>query len=154
MANSELDTKNKVSVPKDAKNSSVSVRDNRALYRRSVSAFRSVGAFAGGFSNIFYVIFFILFALMFYSYAFNMEQTYTFTGFLNAMSEVPQIDNSWIVNFSNLTIEGDWGLFDFFREFIINTSIRIISFLLYMVTGIGQLLVYIYYVVRTFLFIS
>ncbi len=108
------------------------------VYEKSGGAFR--------------VFFFVLCVLMFYSVAFNTGRTITFTSLLQSLADAPVIDNSWISSFSDLTIRGDWGIFDFLKNFL-NSFVGVISFLLYLVNGLVQLITYFGYIIRTLFFI-
>lgn len=99
----------------------------------------------------FRVFFFLLCVLMFYSVAFNTGRTITFTSLLQSLADAPVIDNSWISSFSDLTIRGDWGIFDFLKNFL-NSFVGVISFLLYLVNGLVQLITYFGYIMRTLFF--
>lgn len=99
--------------------------------------------------NFFTVIFLVLFLLMFFSAVSGTDYNFTFTSFLESLSDSPTVDTSWIKTFNSLRISSDWDLFNFLRDFI-NTFMDIVSLLLWIVVGLSQLVVYIGYVFRVF----
>lgn len=107
------------------------------------SMVRSSGA------NFFTIVFMCLFLIMFFSAATGLDTSFTFTGFLEGLADSPSIDTSWIKTFNSLRITSDWDIFNFLRDFI-NTFMDIISVLLWLVTGIAQLVVYVGYLFRVF----
>lgn len=72
----------------------------------------------------------------------------SFQSFLQYMTTCPQINISNIVN---LSIGGDWGPFDFLRNFL-NSICAIISFALWVAVQLINCLSYIFYFVR-FIFV-
>lgn len=100
-------------------------------------------------ANFFTVIFMCLFLIMFFSAATGSDTSITFTGFLEGLADSPSIDTCWIKTFNSLRITSDWYIFNFLRDFL-NTFMDIISVLLWLVTGIAQLVVYVGYLFRVF----
>ncbi len=94
--------------------------------------------------------FFMLFVIMIINVVLGSETNVTFTYMLQSLSESPSIDISWITTITEQVITDDWGIFNFFRNFL-NSFIKIISFALYFVTGVAQLFVYVAYIIRVFL---
>lgn len=119
----------------------------RQLSKRTKSSNRSMGnsVSSGGF---FRIAFFVLFVLMFYSVATGSSQEVTFSSLLDILSGAPVIDNSWVQSFRDLSISSDWGVFNFLRDFL-NTLMQIISFALYIVSGLVQVVVYFAYFIRS-----
>lgn len=103
--------------------------------------------YAASRANFFTVVFMAIFLLAFFSAASGSDNTITFTSFLNALADSPSIDTSWIKTFNDLRISSDWGVFDFLRDFI-NTLMDIVSVMLWIITGVAQLIVYVGYLFR------
>lgn len=99
--------------------------------------------------SIFKALFIVLFMVSFFNAVSGNGRIITFTGLLNALSEAPSIDISWIGHFMDLTIKNDWGLFDFFRTFL-NQFMGIIGLMLYFVTGVAQIVVFFSYFLGVF----
>lgn len=74
----------------------------------------------------------------------------TFSGFLDMIQNIPQIDfKSSKFFFTDLTIKDNWGPFDFLRNFI-NTIVLIFSILVFVCLGLAQLVVVLTYVLGFF----
>lgn len=97
--------------------------------------------------NFFTVVFLVLFVLMFFSVASGVDSHITFTSLIDSLADSPSIDTSWIKTFNSMRIESDWSIFNFLRDFL-NTFVDIISVLLWIITGIAQLIVYIGFIFR------
>lgn len=65
----------------------------------------------------------------------NLEM-FTFEGLLQSLSELPRI-NFTFTNVIDLTISGDWGIFEFLRN-VINGSVTIINLLLWLASLLLQ----------------
>lgn len=91
--------------------------------------------------SVFHYVFIILFIISFYYALIGRDFNLSFSGLLSILEEAPSIPTDWITDFANLTITGNWGVFEFLKTFL-NTIMGIISFALYFVTGASQLVVY------------
>lgn len=69
---------------------------------------------------------------------------FTFTSFLSYLQNVPQIS---IGNFNLFTINGDWGLIDFFRRFL-NSIMSILNFGVWMCSQLVNCVFYLLYFVK------
>ena len=135
-------TNNAVSVPRV-----VSAREQRVLdYHLRKSTNSMYGAETFGF---FKILFFVLFIFMVFDVIYSNDRVITFSSLLEGLADSPVISSDWVTNFADLTISSDWGIFNFFRDFL-NLNVRIISFLLYVVNGLVQVVVYFTYLMRTF----
>lgn len=99
---------------------------------------------ADNFLSIVIVIFTILFIVS-YVRSLTGASEITFTSFLEFIQTVPEI--SFANSFIDLTILGDWGIFDFLRNFL-NVFTNIFSVLIYLFGGLVQLLTYLVYLLR------
>lgn len=93
--------------------------------------------------SIFYVIFLFIFIISFSHYiALGTFSDITFSGFLNWISNAPEFDVSW--SLVDLTIYGDWGIFNFLRSFLnfFTDIFEVIIFLFGMIVKSLQFVVY------------
>lgn len=93
--------------------------------------------------SIFYVIFLFIFIIAFVHYLrFGTLSDITFTGLLNLLSNAPEFDVSW--SLVDLTIYGEWEVFDFFRIFLnwITDIIEVLVFLFGMVIKALNFIIY------------
>lgn len=115
------------------------IADNRAAIRRYESMSK-----ADNFLSVVIVIFTILFIVSYVRSLVGAGEI-TFTSFLEFIQTVPEV--SFATNFIDLTILGDWGVFDFLRNFL-NIFTNLISVIVYLFGGLVQLLLYVVYIVR------
>lgn len=92
------------------------------------------------------VLFILLFMNLFYGALGNTEPI-TFTSFFQYMSEIPYDFSGWFN--IDLTIQGNWGWFDFFREFI-NQISSMLSLSVSVVGLIGFVFVFLLRVITFF----
>lgn len=115
------------------------VADNRAVVRRYESMSK-----ADNFLSVVIVIFTILFIVSYVRSLVGAGEI-TFTSFLEFIQSVPEV--SFASNFIDMTILGDWGVFEFLRQFL-NIFTNLISVIVYLFGGLVQLLLYVVYIVR------
>lgn len=70
------------------------------------------------------------------------ESIFSFSTFLETMSNVPQIPTNWIKSFVNNTIESDWQLFNFFRDFLNRFVMPLLGVISFLCVGLAQLVTY------------
>lgn len=105
-------------------------RDNSSKEERSS---RGLGVQALTFT--FYIAFLVLFVVAFYRYTAGMPLP-TFTGLLNFIQTCPNVTlHPHIIG----SIEADWGIFNFFRDFI-NTLTTIFGVGMYACSSIAQVI--------------
>lgn len=75
------------------------------------------------------------------------DNIFSFSSFLETLSNVPSIPTSWIKSFVSNTIESDWGLFNFFKEFLNRFIMPLLGVISFFCIGVVQLLTYAIYVV-------
>ena len=73
--------------------------------------------------------------------------TFSFTSMLNALADAPVIPLDWLYEFTSMRITADWGLFNFFRDFLNNYCIAFLGVLGQLAVGISQLFVYIAWII-------
>ena len=102
--------------------------------------------------GVFGVIFIILCLFAFSSVLMGRDSSISFTGLLNSISSIPTIDMSKIFDFVNdMNITSDWGLFNWFRDFLNNLFMPLFGVAIYFSTAIAQLLVFLVWIFK-FLF--
>ena len=103
-------------------------------------------SFMVGFIGIFFVC--ILFLILFARLRSNGEYSLTFTGFLNYLSKSPKLN---FAPLSSFEIVGDWGLFDFLKNFF-NLFAKMIG----VISWLGELIIncfeWVWFFVRFILF--
>lgn len=106
---------------------------------------------SGGFITTFLgvILIFITFFTLFGSLVGGSGRVFQFSDVMSFVSDAPSIDVSWITKVTDLHQYESWSVFDFLRNFV-NLFIDIISFGLFIVTGLGQVIVYVTYVLGYF----
>lgn len=99
---------------------------------------------ADNFLSIVIVIFTILFVVSYVRSLLGASDI-TFASFLEFIQSVPEV--SFASTFIDLTIVGDWGIFEFLRNFL-NIFTNIFSVLIFLFGGLVQILLYAVYIVR------
>ncbi len=106
-------------------------------------------------ASLFRIVFLVLSLIFITILSINLIRSFgsnassvSFHSFLQYMTTCPQINISNIVN---LSIGGDWGPFDFLRNFL-NSLSAILSFALWVAVQLINCLTYIFYFVR-FIFV-
>lgn len=123
----------------DMKKQMVSVQKTRTATRK-LDSFNK----ADNFLSLVIVIFSILFIVSYVRSLFGASDL-TFTSFLEFIQSVPQV--SFSNTFIDMTILGDWGIFEFLRQFI-NIFTNILSVLIFLFGGLVQLIMYLVYLLR------
>lgn len=98
----------------------------------------------------------LLFASFFISMFGNLENDlygFTFQRLLSAFEETADLDvysniRTWFRS-DDWHIDGDWGIFDFIRD-MINGFMDTINFLVFLISGLIQVVVFMFYFVRMF----
>lgn len=90
----------------------------------------------------------LLFVIAFFR-SINGSEPLTFTGLLETLSNSPQIA---LTNFLDFSIYGDWGIFDFLRDFI-NTFSSFLSVIVWLFSQIFQCIQYFVFIID-FVFIG
>lgn len=94
------------------------------------------------------IAFIILFIANFFYSTLDLNQAFTFTGFLHALEQAPSVPIDWIKDFASLRITSDWSeLFNWFRDFLNQFIMPMITVVLFLCVGIAQLVTYIVYFV-------
>lgn len=70
------------------------------------------------------------------------KSIFSFSTFLETLSNVPQIPTNWIRSFVNNTIESDWQLFNFFRDFLNRFIMPLLGVISFLCIGVAQLITY------------
>lgn len=95
--------------------------------------------------NILFLVFSILFIISLIR-TMTGAPTLTFAGFLESLTTVPQIS---VGGFVDLTIVGDWGIFEFFRSFL-NFFANALSILIYAASQLINLIMLIVWALKYF----
>ncbi len=99
--------------------------------------------------GVFGVIFIILCLFAFSSALMGRDSSLSFTGLLNSISSMPTIDMSKIFDFVNdMNITLDWGVFNWFRDFLNNFFMPLFGVAIYFCTAIAQLIVFLVWVFK------
>lgn len=94
------------------------------------------------------LFFVIVFVVNFFYAITGSDSFFTFTSLLSTFEKAPSIDTDWIMKFGNLKITSNWPrVFNWLRDFINNSIIKIITVVLYLCTGVAQLVTYFCYFV-------
>lgn len=107
---------------------------------------------ANGFKFIFssmLAIFVIVFVVCLYRMCADLPM-YSFDNFLNSLSGVPDVT---FTLYSNDPLAGDWGIFDFLRTFL-NTIANIVNFIVYAISMLLQILVFVWYFIQSFFVVA
>lgn len=98
--------------------------------------------------SVFGVFFVIVFVVNFFYAVTGSDSFFSFSSLLSTFENAPSINTDWILKFGNLKITDDWTkLFNWLRDFINNYIIKIITIVLYLCTGVAQLVTYFCYFV-------
>lgn len=94
------------------------------------------------------VFFVIVFVVNFFYAITGSDSFFSFSSLLSTFEKAPSINTDWILKFGNLEITSDWTkVFNWLRDFINNYIIKIITIVLYLCTGVAQLITYFCYFV-------
>ena len=94
------------------------------------------------------VFFVLVFVVNFFYAITGSDSFFSFTSLLSTFEKAPSINTDWILKFGNLKITDDWtNLFNWLRDFINDYIIKIITIVLYLCTGVAQLVTYFCYFV-------
>lgn len=98
--------------------------------------------------SLFGVFFVLVFVVNFFYAVTGSDSFFSFTSLLSTFEKAPSINTDWILKFGNLKITDDWTkLFNWLRDFINDYIIKIITIVLYLCTGVAQLVTYFCYFV-------
>lgn len=97
--------------------------------------------------GIFRLIIALILAVTVLKFLLGSDNVITFRGFLETLTNAPQLNISNLLAQLNLEIVGDWGLLDGIRIFL-NSIISIFTVLVYFCLSIAQGIVYISYFLR------
>lgn len=116
---------------------------DKILFKKNLKNVHSYGRF-----SILVLSICLLFVVAFFR-SINGSDPLTFTGLLETLSNSPQIA---LTNFLDLSIGGDWGILDFFRDFI-NILGSVLSVVVWIFSQLIQCLQYFVFIVD-FVFIG
>lgn len=113
---------------------------------KSYAMREAMPAYSGGVGGILIVVVaLLLVATLFQSLA-GATPSLTFSGLLQYMSNAPELSGDWMLTLNDLRIYDDWGLFNFFRDFL-NIIMTVLSSAVFLCTGVAQLIVYMAYII-------
>lgn len=98
-------------------------------------------------ATIFTVIFVLLFVTNFFYATVGYEQNFTFSHLLEKFSTIEPVGIEWIRDFADMRIEEDWSVFNWFRDFLNNFVMKIVTAFLFLCTGLVELVRYAYFFV-------
>lgn len=98
-------------------------------------------------ATIFTVIFVLLFVTNFFYATVGYVQTFTFSHLLEKFSTIEPVGIDWIRDFADMRIEEDWSVFNWFRDFLNNFVMKIVTAFLFLCTGLVELVRYAYFFV-------
>lgn len=98
-------------------------------------------------ATIFTVIFVLLAVTNFFYATVGYEQTFTFSHLLEKFSTIEPVGIDWIRDFADMRIEEDWSVFNWFRDFLNNFVMKIVTAFLFLCTGLVELVRYAYFFV-------
>lgn len=95
------------------------------------------------------VVFIILCLFAFSSALMGRDSTLSFTGLLNSISSMPTIEMSKVFDFVNdLRITLNWGVFNWFRDFLNDFFLPLFGVALYFCTAVAQLVVFLVWIFK------
>lgn len=98
-------------------------------------------------ATIFSVIFVVLALTNFVYATVGYEQTFTFSHLLEKFSTIEPVGIDWIRDFAEMRIEEDWSVFNWFRDFLNDFVMKIVTAFLFLCTGLVELVRYAYFFV-------
>lgn len=98
-------------------------------------------------ASIFSVIFVLLAVINFFYASVGFEQTFTFSHMLEKFSTIEPVGIEWIRDFAEMRIEEDWSVFNWFRDFLNNFIMKLVTAFLFLCTGLVELIRYAYFFV-------
>lgn len=98
--------------------------------------------------NVLLLIFVILFLISYIRFCFNAGSV-TFEGLLQFLNSCPQVDFNLAL--TAFTINGDWGLFEFLRNFF-NIFGILIGFIVFLVGNLFNLFTFVFWFIK-FIFV-
>lgn len=127
-------------------------RDNRKFratfnYYQNNNTYVSKKGYSIAPATIFTVIFVILAVTNFFYATVGYEQTFTFSHLLEKFSQIEPVGIDWIRDFADMRIEEDWSVFNWFRDFLNNFVMKIVTAFLFLCTGLVELVRYAYFFV-------
>lgn len=127
-------------------------RDNRKFratfnYYQNNNTYVSKKGYSIAPATIFTVIFVLLAVTNFFYATVGYEQTFTFSHLLEKFSSIEPVGIDWIRDFADMRIEEDWSVFNWFRDFLNNFVMKIVTAFLFLCTGLVELVRYAYFFV-------
>lgn len=113
---------------------------NRAVGRDRLSQF-------DGFANIAKISIALLLMVRVVYFLTGNDGNFSFATMLEVLQNAPVIDPNALLNLVEYTIQGNWGLFDFFRDFL-NFFPFLINLVVTLVAMMWNVLVYAWYFIR------
>lgn len=98
-------------------------------------------------ATIFTVIFVLLAVTNFFYVTVGYEQNFSFSHLLERFSTIEPVGIDWIRDFADMRIEEDWSVFNWFRDFLNNFVMKIVTAFLFLCTGLVELVRYAYFFV-------
>ena len=98
-------------------------------------------------ATIFTVIFVLLAVTNFFYATVGYEQNFSFSHLLEKFSTIEPVGIDWIRDFADMRIEEDWSVFNWFRDFLNNFVMKIVTAFLFLCTGLVELVRYAYFFV-------
>ena len=127
-------------------------RDNRKFratfnYYQNNNTYVSKKGYSIAPATIFTVIFVLLAVTNFFYASVGYEQNFTFSHLLEKFSTIEPVGIDWIRDFADMRIEEDWSVFNWFRDFLNNFVMKIVTAFLFLCTGLVELVRYAYFFV-------
>ena len=98
-------------------------------------------------ATIFTVIFVLLAVTNFFYATVGYEQNFSFSHLLEKFSTIEPVGIDWIRDFADMRIVEDWSVFNWFRDFLNNFVMKIVTAFLFLCTGLVELVRYAYFFV-------
>lgn len=127
-------------------------RDNRKFrvnfnYYQTNNTYASKKGYSVAPVSLLTVIFVFLAVTNFFYATLGYEQNFTFSHLLEKFSTIEPVGIDWIRDFADMRIEEDWSVFNWFRDFLNNFVMKIVTAFLFLCTGLVELVRYAYFFV-------
>ena len=116
-------------------------------YYQNNNTYVSKKGFSVAPTTIFTVIFVLLAVTNFFYATVGYEQNFSFSHLLEKFSTIEPVGIDWIRDFADMRIEEDWSVFNWFRDFLNNFVMKIVTAFLFLCTGLVELVRYAYFFV-------
>ncbi len=116
-------------------------------YYQNNNTYVSKKGFSVAPATIFTVIFVLLAVTNFFYATVGYEQNFSFSHLLEKFSTIEPVGIDWIRDFADMRIEEDWSVFNWFRDFLNNFVMKIVTAFLFLCTGLVELVRYAYFFV-------